>query len=289
MLIPSENSQIDKINLLVSDLQFPEGPAFGLDGSLWAVELKGQSLISFKNGNLKRYHVGGSPNGIAIDKQGSVWFCDAEENAIRRFNTHKQLTETIINKVDGQELNKPNDLAFDAVGNLVFTCPGNSRQNPSGYACVLKPDGTVKKITTGKYFPNGLAFSEDGKTLVIAETYQHRLWKGEWNAKRCEWENAKVWCEIGGPEGPGGPDGMAFVENGDLYVAVYGTSSVRVVSSDGKVKEQVIIEGKCPTNCAFDPTGNLGLVITEAEKGQIVSISSMYRGVILSSNPILYQ
>jgi hypothetical protein len=54
------------------------------------------------------------------------------------------------------------------------------------------------------------------------------------------------------------------------------------ISADGKVKEQIIMEGRCPTNCAFDPTGNLGLVITEAEKGQILSVNSMYRGIILS-------
>jgi gluconolactonase len=254
-----------------------------LDGSLWAVELKGQSLIGFRNGILKRYHVGGSPNGIAIDKKGRIWFCDAGINAIRRFDPLTQLTETIVNKVDGEALTNPNDLAFDAIGNLVFTCPGNSRQNPFGYACVLTKDGTIKKITTGKFFPNGLAFSKDGKTLIIAETYKHRLWSGEWNSEECKWENASVWCEIGGPDGPGGPDGMAFAENGDLYVAVYGTSSVRIVNTDGKVTGEINLEGQCPTNCAFDPTGSLGLVITEAEKGQILSIDSTYRGTILSA------
>lgn len=271
----------DHAHVLSGDLRFPEGPAFAPDGSLWAVELKGGSLVRLRDGQLIRHHVGGSPNGIAIDQQGRIWFCDAEKNSISRFDPLTQQVVRIIGEVDGEELNKPNDLAFDADGNLVFTCPGNSRQEPSGYACVLKTDGTVQKITTGKYFPNGLAFSEDGKTLVIAETYKHRLWKGDWNAVTCEWESEKVWCDIGGPDGPGGPDGMAFAENGDLYVAVYGTSSVRVVNSNGEVKEQIRIEGKCPTNCAFDPTGDLGLVITEAEKGEILSVNSKYRGIII--------
>jgi gluconolactonase len=230
---------------------------------------------------LIRYHVNGSPNGIAIDEQGMIWFCDAERNAIRRFDPRTQQVVTIVSEIDGQNLNKPNDLAFDAKGNLVFTCPGNSRQDSSGYVCVLTKDGAIKKISEDKYFPNGLAFSADGKTLVVAETYKHRLWKGEWKSHECEWKDAKVWCETGGPDGPGGPDGMAFAENGDLYVAVYGTSSVRVVSPDGKVNIQIKIEGQCPTNCAFDPTGNLGLVITEAEKGQMLSIQSIYRGIII--------
>jgi gluconolactonase len=270
----------NKINILSSNLSFPEGPAFAPEGSLWAVELKGECLIQLKEGQLIRHHVSGNPNGIAIDSQGRIWFCDAKKNAIRRFDPRTQIDVIVINEIDGVELKNPNDLAFDAVGNLVFTCPGNSRQEPTGYVCVLKTDGTIKKISTGKYFPNGLAFSADGKSLVIAETYKHRLWKGEWDSKKCEWKNSKIWCDIGGPDGPGGPDGMAFAENGDLYVAVYGTASVRVVSPNGTVIKQINLGSQNPTNCAFDPSGKLGLVITEAEKGQILSVNSEYKGII---------
>jgi gluconolactonase len=266
--------------IIVQDLQFPEGPAFAPNGSLWAVELKGASLINVKDGVLKRYHVGGNPNGIAIDKQGRIWFCDAEKNAIRCFDPLTQQTATIVSKVDGEALNKPNDLAFDAVGNLIFTCPGNSRQEPTGYVCVLKTDGTVKKITTGKYFPNGLAFNADGNTLVIAETYKHRLWKGNWDSAACSWTDEKVWSNIGGPDGPGGPDGMAFGENGNLYVAVYGTGQIRVVNSEGEIIQRIILSGQNPTNCAFDPSGYWGLVITEAEKGQIENFDISDKGIL---------
>lgn len=273
---------IDHVHVLSNDLRFPEGPAFTPDGSLWAVELKGGCLVRLRDGQLVRHHVNGSPNGIAIDEQGRIWFCDAGQNAIRRFDPLKQQVVNIIGEVDGEELNKPNDLAFDADGNLVFTCPGNSRQEPSGYVCVLKPDGTIKKITTDKYFPNGLAFSADGKTLVIAETYRNRLWKGQWNSSDCEWVESAVWCDTGIVNGPGGPDGMAFAENGDLYVAVYGTASVCVVGPNGNIVDKIFLGSQNPTNCAFDPAGKLGLVITEAEKGQILSLNSGYRGIIQS-------
>jgi gluconolactonase len=272
---------MSKPEIIAQDLKFPEGPAFAADGSLWSVELKGESLIQIKNGQITRYNVGGSPNGIAIDKQGRIWFCDSDKNAIRVFDPQNKQTETIVNQLEGEPLNKPNDLAFDEQGNLVFTCPGNSRQEPTGYVCVLKTDGTLKKITEGKYFPNGLAFSADGKELMIAETYKHRLWKGNWKEKTCEWSASKVWCEVGGPNGSGGPDGMAFSENGNLYVAVYGTASVRIVSPEGKVIDQINLEGQNPTNCAFDPYGKLGLVITEAEKGQILSFKTVLKGINL--------
>lgn len=269
---------LSNFNTLASGLRFPEGPAFAPDGSLWAVELKGASLLRIQDGQLQRFDVGGSPNGIAIDSAGLIWFCDAELNAIRCFDPRNQQCETLVSTVDQQPLNKPNDLAFDALGNLVFTCPGNSRQEPTGYVCVLTPDAQVRKIAEGLYFPNGLAFNARGTELVIAETYRHRLWKGEWNAQTCTWNEAHPWCNIGGPSGPGGPDGMAFDQDQLLYVAVYGTGSIRIVNPAGEVLEHILLPAQNPTNCAFDPNGRWGLVITEAEKGLILSYSSSATG-----------
>ncbi|WP_197933109.1 SMP-30/gluconolactonase/LRE family protein [Spirosoma aureum] len=267
-----------RLSTLATGLNFPEGPAFAPDGSLWAVELKGESLVQYHNGNLKRFRVGGGPNGMAIDGQGKIWYCDSAQRAIRRFDPETEKTETILDQIDGEPLNKPNDLAFDSAGNLVFTCPGESRQEPTGYVAVRTRDGTVKKITTGKYFPNGLAFSADGKTLILAETYRHRLWKGAWNAETGDWTDAAVWATVQGPQGPGGPDGMAFGEEGNLYVAVYGTGKIHVINKHGAVVHQIDLPGQNPTNCAFDPSGRLGLVITEAEKGHLIAYKTPLKG-----------
>lgn len=269
------------VEVLAEGLAFPEGPAFAADGSLWAVELKGGALVQLKDDKLIRHHVGGAPNGIAIDAKDRIWFCDAMENAIRRFNPSTKELKVMADEVDGSPLDKPNDLAFDSKGNLLFTCPGKSRQEPTGYVCVLTKDGNVKKITTEKYFPNGLAFTDDGTSLIIAETYKHRLWKGDWNFDTCEWTNGKVWCNVDGPNGLGGPDGMAFDNEGNLYVAVFGTGKIKVVSKEGKVVEEILLPGQNPTNCAFDPIGTLGLVVTEAEKGLLLSLEGIAIGMEL--------
>lgn len=262
-----------KIDIIADGLCFPEGPGFAPDGSLWAVELKGESLLRYLDGKLERFQVGGKPNGIAIDQKGMIWFCDAAENAIRKFDPYQLKTEVLANRVDGEVLAQPNDLAFDQNGNLLFTCPGNSRTEPTGYICVLKPDNSVKKIIENKYFPNGLAFTNDGKSLVFAETYAHQLWKGDWDSQNCEWLNGQVWCNVGGPAGPGGPDGMAFDQQGNLYTAVYGTAEIRIANADGTVIDVIALPGQNPTNCAFDPFGRYDLIVTEAEKGLLLHVS----------------
>ncbi len=274
-------NNLESVEVIATGLAFPEGPAFAADGSLWLVELKAGNLVRCLNSVLERFHVGGAPNGIAIHRNGDIWFCDAGRKEVRQFIPSTGETKKLASQVDGHELHQPNDLAFDKQGTLLFTCPGESRRTPDGYVCALMKDGNVKKIATGKYFPNGLAFTQDGSELVIAETYRHRLWKGDWNTDTCEWTNERPWCNIGGPDGPGGPDGMAFDTTGNVYAAVYGTGSVRVADPQGAVFDVMALPGTNPTNCAFDPKGNLGLVVTEAEKGMLLSIKVKNNGMQL--------
>jgi len=259
-------------------LAFPEGPAFAPDGALWMVELKAGQLACYRDGALERFHVGGEPNGIAMDADGRVVFCDAGACAIRRFDPKTERAETLADTVDGEPLFKPNDLAFDSAGNLVFTCPGNSRTEPTGYVAVLRADGSVRRVASGFYFPNGLAFTPDGHHLVVAETRRQRLWRGRWDAAEARWLAPRPWASVGGTIGP---DGMAFAADGQLYVAIYSGGAIKVVAPDGEVERVIEVPGANPTNCAFDPVGTLGLVVTEAEKGQLLSLPDLGPGASL--------
>ena len=264
------------IHPLARGLRFPEGPAFALDGSLWCVELNGGSLVRLQNGEATRVTTGGAPNGAAVDRQGRVWFCDAQQNAIRRLDPRSGEIETVVEQVNGQPLDKPNDLAFDGASNLVFTCPGASRQEPTGYVCCRTPDGAVSIIADQLYFPNGLAFVDDGRALVIAETYRQRLWRGAWDGRQGAWREARVWAQatLGAP----GPDGLALGGDGLLYVAVFGSGQVQVFGKDGRQVGAHVLPGRNPTNCAFDPAGRLGLVVTEAEQGVLWSLPELGPG-----------
>ncbi|MPN53452.1 hypothetical protein SDC9_201116 [bioreactor metagenome] len=134
-------------------------------------------------------------------------------------------------------------------------------------------------ISTEKYFTNGLALSADGEKLVFAETYNQYLWVGKWNDEHLLLSNERLFAKVG--NGPQGPDGIAFDEHENLYVTVYNEGKIIVLDSDGILIDEIFITGKCPTNCAFDPTNNLGLVITEAEKGEILSLNSGIKGLAL--------
>ena len=260
------------IETIIEGLRFPEGPCLAPDGSLWFVELKGEGLgrLDLATGQWKSILTGGAPNGIAIDAQGRVWFCDAEKCAIRRHDPATEETVVVADTIDGQPLFKPNDLAFDAAGNLLFTCPGDSRTVPTGYVVCLSPEGQLTKIAENLYFPNGLVFVNGGRDLIVAETYKQRLWSGVWNPSTRKWSQPHLWADqvVGAP----GPDGMALASDGRLYVAVYGSGQIKVFDKQGRQTSAIDLPGKNPTNCCFGPGLHPSLYVTEAEKGLLLKV-----------------
>ncbi len=264
-----------KAVILAQGLAFPEGPAFDPQGRLWCTELGAGNLVLWQAGKLTRFATGGAPNGLAFDRQGRAWVPDSGQKAIRRFDPQTEGWETILEEVGGEALIGPNDLSFDARGNLLFTCPNFGSEEALGYVVCLKPDGSAFKVAEGYYRPNGLDIVDGGKALVVADTFQHTLFKGAWDDAACAWTAVEAWAQVGGSEGP---DGMAFGADGLLYQAIYGDGIIRVINAHGETTRRIELPGKNPTNAAIDPSGELGLVVTEAEKGLLLSIPQVKPG-----------
>jgi len=123
---------------IISDLNFPEGPVFDFDGNLWFVEIKGGNLSCWDGKQLTRFDVDGAPNGAMVDRNGCIWFCDSGRGEIRLFNPVRHSFQTICNStIEGKHLVRPNDLIFDAKGNLLFSDHADGRKEPLSSICVL--------------------------------------------------------------------------------------------------------------------------------------------------------
>lgn len=269
-----------EIIVLATGLDFPEGPAFDPKGRLWCTELSGGNIVLIDDGNLIRYPVGGDKggrgNGMIFDRQGRAWVSDSGRNMVQRFDPSSEKWEVILDKVDGKLLQSPNDLCFDDHGNLIVTCPNFSNHEPTGYVICLSPDGHSTQIIEGFYRPNGIAIVDGGNSLIVADTYRKTLYKGTWNPEKRTWQDSHPWVTVGGSEGP---DGMAVGANGLVYQAIYGDGVIKIINPEGEIQSEIRVPGQNPTNVNIDPSGKMGIVVTETEKGQILSIPSIQPGI----------
>jgi len=139
---------------------------------------------------------------------------------------------------------------------------------------ILRRDGRVEQFAGGLQFPNGIVLSDDGRTLYLAETYPNRIWAFELDGQGRE-RSRRVFAQL---EGGPGPDGMAFGQDGNLYVAHFGKGVVAVVSPEGIVVAELPAGGAKPTNVAF---WGKTLFVTEVERGQVVRLEVGVEGQLL--------
>ncbi len=259
-----------EINILRNDLRFPEGPVVCDDGNIYCVELQGESITHYDRitKKIRRFNVGGNPNGMMVKDDTTLIFCDAGNNAIRTLDLQTNMTTTLADSVNGESFRAPNDLIMDKHGNILFTCPGGSDKKPIGYICCLDINGTVSVSADSMYFPNGLLFINNERNIIINESWGHQLLIGDWDPEKKKISNIRTFFKIGGIAEP---DGLALSEEGLIYAAVYHTGKVWVFDLHGKLIKQIDLPGKCPTNLCFDKYGDLGLLVTEAEMGLLLS------------------
>ncbi len=138
-------------------------------------------------------------------------------------------------------------------------------------------DGELQQIDSGLAFPNGVALTHDGQYVILAETYRNRLLRYRIDTDGTVGPR-EVWGETALPSGG---DGMAFAEDGTLYVAHHGAGAVDIFDVAGKQVGSIAVPGAQVTNCAFGGPGRTTLVITECATGSIYSVELDVAGLPL--------
>lgn len=115
-------------------------------------------------------------NGLAFDAQGRMIAARAAAygaRAITRTDMTTNLSEVVAGLYNGRALNGPNDIAFDPSGRIYFTDPRYGGHEPIEQPVTgvyrIDPDGSVHRIISDLFNPNGLAISLDGKRLFVVE------------------------------------------------------------------------------------------------------------------------
>jgi sugar lactone lactonase YvrE len=152
---------------------------------------------------------------------------------------------SVVTHADLTSLAPPpwNDIVVDANGNAYVGCTGfdfpGGEFAPGLVACVT-PGGLVREVADGVAFPNGVAITPDGATLVLAESYGRCLtgWDidpgGGLSGRR-------VWADLG----DGVPDGICFDAEGAVWYADVPNQRCVRVAEGGAVLATVDADRGC--------------------------------------------
>jgi gluconolactonase len=210
---------------------------------------------------------GGEPgsNGLAVDEAGRLYLCQHGDRRIARLDPSTRGFVTVADRFEGKRFNSPNDLAVRPNGDVYFTdpiygLPGHgtdpAREIPWSGVYRSSPDGAVAVLDKELTYPNGLAFSPDGRTLYVAQSDPERaIWMAYDVMMDGGVSNRRVFFDAtslvkAGKKGL--PDGLKLDEAGNLFAT--GPGGVLVFSPLGK-HLGTIVTGEPTANCAFGDDG----------------------------------
>lgn len=278
-----------KLEVLASGRDWSEGPVWSKElGAVLFSDVPLNHVLKWKEGEgLSEYlkpsgYTGHLPystepgsNGLTMNARGELCSCEHGDRRVSVL-TKGGGKRTIADNFEGKRFNSPNDLCFDAAGNLYFTDPpyglpkgpGDKENRELDWNGVYRvsPDGKVTLLTKEMTYPNGIALSPDQKVLYVAQSDgKAALWKSFPVKPDGTLGPSKVLADVTAMSQSGkyrgGCDGMKVDTQGNIWAT--GPGGVHIMAPDGKLLgriETFMANG----NCCFGDDGSVLYICADA-------------------------
>jgi sugar lactone lactonase YvrE len=137
-----------------------------------------------------------------------------------------------------------NDIVADGRGNVYVNnvnfdfAAGPPDGDPApGFVALVTRDGQARVVAEDLSFPNGMAVTADNSTLIVAESYRHRLTAFDIGADG-SLANRRLWADVGGHS----PDGICLDADGAAWYADVGDQCCVRVGEGGEILNRVQLD-----------------------------------------------
>ncbi|HET7571198.1 MAG TPA: SMP-30/gluconolactonase/LRE family protein [Gaiellaceae bacterium] len=158
-----------------------------------------------------------------------------------------------------------NDAKCDPRGRCLLGTMAHGADPGCGSLYRLEPGAPLERVLAGVTISNGLAWTDDARTLYYVDTGTQRIDAFDYDLDTGALANRRPVVEV--PKEAGMPDGMTIDAEGCLWLALWGGGAVRRYTPDGRLDRVVELPTPQVTSCVFaGPKLDL-LVITTARLG----------------------
>ena len=264
---------------------YPEAPLWR-DGKLYYVEYAGPGIKVWDGRHFSQFWTGVhcGPAGLAPFGPDHLLVACYDANTLVEVDLNGKTIGTIDRDVAGHEFVGPNDFAADDAGGLYISASGvyDVKAPINGTVLYRSRQGIMRVVADTLHYPNGLAVSRDGKTLLVAEDLAGRILAFTIRADGTLGARS-VWARLRDLAPPtlhddayNGPDGLKLGPDGNYYIAQNGSGRVLVVSESRKLVKMISVPTRYVTNVNFGGDGAHSLFIT----GVFDASKAPYRGAV---------
>jgi gluconolactonase len=203
-------------------------------------------------------------NGLTLDNKGKLILCQHGDRRVARlessFQDPKPNYITIADLFEGKRFSSPNDAVVRKNGDIFFTDPpyglpnqenDSTKEIPFNGVYKVSTSGAVTMLVDSLTRPNGIAFTPDEKTVIVANSDPG---KARWYAYELSENDSVINARIlydateNTKTEKGLPDGLKIDKQGNIFAT--GPGGIWIFNKEGKLIGKI----KLP-----EPTANCAL------------------------------
>ena len=200
-------------------------------------------------------------NGLTLNSKNELVLAMHGDRRIAKLKSWNEKTfETIVNRYEGNLFSSPNDLVYAKNGDLYFTDPpyglkdfnnDGLKELPYNGVYKLSYSGSLSLIIDDLSIPNGIAISNDQKTLYVNVSDREDMKIMAYDITSSGVTNGRVFFDGNelAKKDNGSFDGLKIHPSGTIFST--GPGGVLVIKPDGTHLGTIRTE-KSSANCAFD-------------------------------------